>query len=205
MITTFEMNNNMKTVIIIGAGASGIAALKACKEYANQIDFICYEKSSHISGIWHFDDDPNRLSVMKSTIMNTAKETSSFSDFLPPANYPTYMPHKLTNKYFENVVEHFDLERHIKLNHEVTDVKKMDDKWMVELKDWKNGQNILKIVDAVFVCTGRANGPVKVSLRGMERFKGILTSDILYITLVKFISPNLNLVLHRSHSTVHSI
>ena len=39
-------------VVVIGAGVSGLSAIKACLE--EDIDVICYEKSRHLGGLWKY-------------------------------------------------------------------------------------------------------------------------------------------------------
>lgn len=65
-------------VAILGGGASGITAIKCCVEEG--LDVVCYERSSDIGGLWRYTDEPEfgRGGVMKSTIINSSKEISSF-------------------------------------------------------------------------------------------------------------------------------
>lgn len=41
-----------KRVAIIGAGASGLPAIKTCLEYG--LDPICFEKTADIGGLWRY-------------------------------------------------------------------------------------------------------------------------------------------------------
>ena len=76
---------------IIGAGPSGTTAAKACLEEG--LDVVVYEKSDCTGGLWRYRDEDIEgiASVMKSTIINTSKEVSAFSDFPPPPEMPNYM------------------------------------------------------------------------------------------------------------------
>jgi len=78
-------------ICIIGAGASGITAAKACLEEG--LDVVVYEKTGYTAGLWTYQDRgiDGISSVMKSTRSNTSKEMSSFSDFPPPKEFPNYM------------------------------------------------------------------------------------------------------------------
>lgn len=80
-----------KLICVIGAGASGLTSMKQCRE--ENLDVICYEKSNFIGGLWKYrDEDVDGLaSVTKSTIINSSKELSAFSDFPPPKEFATYM------------------------------------------------------------------------------------------------------------------
>lgn len=84
-----------KRIAVIGAGPSGLTAVKQCLEYGHSVK--CFEKTDDIGGLWRYhDEDIDGLpSVAKNTIINTSKEISAFSDFPPPENFPNYMPHSL--------------------------------------------------------------------------------------------------------------
>lgn len=82
-------------IAIIGAGASGITCVKETLD-AGFIP-ICYEKGNYTGGLWryHESDDEGVASVMKSTIINSSKEMTSFSDFPPPKEQPNYCHNSL--------------------------------------------------------------------------------------------------------------
>ena len=65
-------------VAIIGAGASGLPAIKSCLEEG--LEPVCYERSDDIGGLWKYSDDikEGQACVMKSTV-------STF-DHLPAMN-----------------------------------------------------------------------------------------------------------------------
>lgn len=80
-----------KNICIIGAGVSGLTAIKCCLEEGHTV--LCYEKSDWLGGLWHYHDEAIEgvASIARSTIMNTSKEMSAYSDFPVPANYANYM------------------------------------------------------------------------------------------------------------------
>src|SRR5699024_6688186 len=81
-----------KQIAVIGAGATGMTATKACLEQG--FDVVVFEKTDYTGGLWRYQEnvDENGIaSVMKSTIINSSKEMSAFSDFPPPEDYPNYM------------------------------------------------------------------------------------------------------------------
>lgn len=84
----------MKSVIVIGAGASGLASMKSCLE--SGFSTTCYELTECIGGLWKYrTDTPEQVAgLQKSTIINSSKEMSAFSDFPPPAEYSNYMHNK---------------------------------------------------------------------------------------------------------------
>lgn len=97
----------MKRVAIIGAGSAGIAAAKACKE--DGIDFVCFERSGRVGGLWNYRDEDidGQACVMKTTVINSSKEMSAFSDFPPPKEFSNYMHNRMMCKYFHMYAEKF--------------------------------------------------------------------------------------------------
>ena len=92
-----------KKIAVIGAGATGMTATKACLEQG--FDVVVFEKTNYTGGLWRYQEklDENGIaSVMKSTIINSSKEMSAFSDFPPPAEYPNYMHNtKMVNLFID--------------------------------------------------------------------------------------------------------
>ena len=88
-------------ICIIGASASGAAACNACLE--ESFDVVVFERSNYTGGLWRYNKlvVDNVSSVDKSTIINTSKEMSAFSDFPPPVHYPNHMHNsKMVNFFY---------------------------------------------------------------------------------------------------------
>lgn len=104
----------LKRVAVIGAGPAGLAAIKSLKEEG--FEPVCYERNDATGGLWRYHDDDIEgvASVMKTTVINTSKEMSAFSDFPPPKEFPNFMHHSMMHRYFMSYAEHFDLLRHIR-------------------------------------------------------------------------------------------
>lgn len=80
----------MPKVCVLGAGATGMTATKACLEQG--FDVVVYERTNYTGGLWRYQeklDENGTASVMKSTIINSSKEMSAFSDFPPPPGMRT--------------------------------------------------------------------------------------------------------------------
>ncbi|GBL85918.1 Dimethylaniline monooxygenase [N-oxide-forming] 5 [Araneus ventricosus] len=165
-----------KTVAVIGAGSSGLAAIKACKEEG--IDVICFEKTNLIGGLWHYDGDKSEaVTVMKSTVINTHKEMSAFSDFPPPSHFPNYMHNLQIQQYFHMYAKNFGLLTHIHYNHEVVSVSKSSDynetgQWKIVFKILPEEKEFEKIFDGVMLCNGHHARPRIPQLPGQNHFLG---------------------------------
>ncbi|ELT88397.1 hypothetical protein CAPTEDRAFT_172206 [Capitella teleta] len=167
-----------KRVLVIGAGASGMVAVKSCLDEGLQP--VCLERSNHIGGMWKYSDkvEEGQASVMKSTVINTSKEMMCYSDFPIPAEYANFMHNTQLYKYFELYAENFKLKDYVKFNTEVTELRQADDfdktgRWAVDYKDKTSGEETKgEVYDAVLVCTGHHAEKKMPNFPGEDVFKG---------------------------------
>ncbi|MDX2052279.1 MAG: NAD(P)-binding domain-containing protein [Polyangiaceae bacterium] len=108
-------------VCVIGAGPSGLAAVKALTDAGVALE--CFEKGDRVGGNWVFRNTNGLSSAYRSLHINTSKKRSQFSDFPMPEDYPDYPRHDLMAKYFESFALAFGLMRVIQFN---TSVKRVD-------------------------------------------------------------------------------
>ncbi len=122
-------------VCIIGAGCSGITAVKNLVE-AGIKDVVCYEQNADVGGNWIFSAQPSHSSVCETTHIISSKTMSEYSDFPMPEDYPDYPSHKQVLDYFRSYAEHFGLYDYIKFNTKVEQVRKnADETWLLTLAD----------------------------------------------------------------------
>ena len=107
----------MKKVAIIGAGPSGIAALKNFKDLG--FDVTGFERCSGVGGNWRFDDPSGHSSVFETTHIISSKYTSFYEDFPLPKNASDYPSHEELLQYFSDYAKNFRLNEKIKFNTEV--------------------------------------------------------------------------------------
>ncbi|NXV63380.1 FMO5 monooxygenase, partial [Molothrus ater] len=166
-----------RRVAVIGAGASGLCALKCCLDEG--LEPTCFERSKDIGGLWRFEEHPEdgRASIYRSVIINTSKEMMCFSDFPIPEDFPNYMHNSKIMEYFRMYAQHFDLLRHIRFRTSVCRVSKRPDfassgQWEVVTES--EGKQEAAVFDAVLVCSGHhtnAHLPLS-SFPGLEKFEG---------------------------------
>ncbi|XP_069823525.1 flavin-containing monooxygenase 5-like isoform X3 [Dendropsophus ebraccatus] len=167
----------VKTVAVIGAGASGLVAIKSCLDEG--LEPTCFEKSNDIGGLWRYKEhsEDARASIYKSVIINTSKEMMCFSDFPIPEHFPNYMHNSKIMEYFRMYAERFNLLDHIQLKTTVCSIKRSPSflttgQWVVTTE--KDGKQEVAVFDAVMICTGHhtyPNLPLS-SFPGIEKFKG---------------------------------
>ncbi|KAG9483212.1 dimethylaniline monooxygenase [N-oxide-forming] 2-like isoform X2 [Eleutherodactylus coqui] len=166
-----------KRVAIIGAGCSGLTAIKCCLEEG--LEPTCFEQSDGIGGLWRFTEtvEEDRASIYKSVFTNTSKEMMGYSDFPMPEDFPVFLHHSRILEYLHLYAEHFSLYKYITFQTKVCSVKQHPDfaktgKWNIQIEH--KGNRKMDIFDAVIVCNGHYNEPYLPSdcFAGLENFKG---------------------------------
>ncbi|CAN7989131.1 unnamed protein product [Ixodes hexagonus] len=169
---TGEVASPPARVAVIGAGASGLTAVKACLE--EDLDVVCYERSDVLGGLWRYTDkvETGRACVMRSTVINSSKEMSAFSDFPPDPALPNYMHNSLMAGYIEQYGRSSGAADRVLLRHEVTDLRQGGGadgkKWVLRVKDLASGLETSETVDGVMLCTGHHAHPLRPKFPGLD-------------------------------------
>lgn len=166
-----------KRVAIIGAGCSGLTAIKCCVDEG--LEPVCFERTSNLGGLWRYTENvkDGQGSVMRSTVINTSKEMMCYSDYPIPKEYPNFMHNSLVYEYFKDYATHFQLEQYIRFNTEVKAVSPVEDfsttgRWTVEVNDHDSDASSTEIFDAIMVCSGHHATRHQPSLPGLADFQG---------------------------------
>ena len=158
-----------KKVCVIGAGCSGLAAIKNLMQAGVQ-DIVCYEKNDQIGGNWVYTAQESHSSVCETTHIISSKKLSEYIDFPMPDDYPDYPSHKQILAYFQSYADHFGLRRYIQFNTAVEKVEKTENqKWKVKLS---NGEE--NVFDYLMVANGHHSVP------RMPDFPGKFEGEILH-------------------------
>jgi len=154
------------TVCVIGAGSSGLAAVKCLLDAGFRV--TCYEQGKVVAGRWHSESlNP----IPRSTMTNLPRAMSSFSDFPFPDEYSMYLSAGRYCEYFQLYADNFGLYKHIKFQHKVVSIKPSvvvtedengdetpTDKWIVEYAK-QNGDLETTQFDFVVVSSGYYTQP----------------------------------------------
>jgi dimethylaniline monooxygenase (N-oxide forming) len=154
---------------VIGAGASGIAAVKALQEQGFAFD--CIEASDRVGGNWVFRNRNGMSSSYRSLHINTSRERMEFSDFPMPASYPDFPHHTHIAAYFDAYVDHFGLRDRITFETVVTRAEpRPGGGWDVSTDD-----GATRGYDALIVANGHHWDPrwPEPPFPGQERFAGV--------------------------------
>ena len=114
----------MKSIAIIGAGVSGLSAIKCCLDEG--LEPVCFELSADVGGIWKYTEavHDRQACVIKSTVANLSKEMMCYSDFPPDKEVPIFMHNSDALKYFKKYASHHKLLSRIQFKTEVLDLIK---------------------------------------------------------------------------------
>ncbi|ELW70998.1 Dimethylaniline monooxygenase [N-oxide-forming] 5 [Tupaia chinensis] len=166
-----------KRIAVIGAGVSGLGAIKSCLEEG--LEPICFEGSNDIGGLWRYEEkaEGSRPSIYKSATSNTSKEMTAYSDFPFPDHLPNYLHNSKIMEYLRMYVQHFHLMKHIRFLSKVCSVRKRSDfsctgQWDVVVE--AEGKQESYIFDGIMVCSGLYSDPFLPleNFPGIKRFKG---------------------------------
>ncbi len=122
----------LQRACVIGAGSSGIAAVKALHERG--IPFDCFEKSDRVGGNWVFGNRNGMSAAYRDLFINTSRPRMEYSDFPMPESYPDFPHHTHIARYFDDYVDHFGLRELISFETGVERALRAEDgTWTVEL------------------------------------------------------------------------
>lgn len=158
MVSRTENNFNMKKVAVIGAGPSGIAAIKNFKD--QDFNVTAFERCSGVGGNWRYNDPSGHSSVFETTHIISSKYTSFYEDFPLPNDAADYPSHEELLRYFQGYTDHFDLEKNIKFNTEVIHCsQEANHMWKIKWKNLTTNEVKTDIFDALVVCNGHHHEP----------------------------------------------
>ncbi|KAF2735613.1 FAD/NAD(P)-binding domain-containing protein [Polyplosphaeria fusca] len=162
----------MKRIAVIGAGPCGLVALKEMIEGGH--DAILLERTSDIGGVFSSNTIYPDLHL---TISNWAM---AFSDFPDPQRlcYPSATDYL---NYLRSYARHFDLERHIIYNAEVTSASYNNNQWLLEVQENETQAGVEYAVDALIVATGANQLPQTVPPE-LKPFSGLILHSSDYDT-----------------------
>ena len=98
---------NSKRVCVIGAGPSGITAIKNIAD--QNIELVAYDYNSDVGGNWIYNEDESHSSVFETTHIISSKTLSQYEDFPFNYNVSDYPSHEELRNYFQSYAKHFDL------------------------------------------------------------------------------------------------
>jgi len=144
----------MTKVCVIGAGPSGITALKNLIDQG--LDVMCYDFNSDVGGNWIYNENKSHSSVFETTHIISSKTLSQYEDFtfddFEPG-LPDYPSHDQLRRYFQAYAAKFKLYAHIQFNTQVVSCElNPENQWVVQTV--KEGVSCSELFTHLVVCNG---------------------------------------------------
>lgn len=152
---------------IIGAGVSGLCAVKALQEEG--LPFDCFDLASDLGGLWRYRSDSGRSAAYRGLHINTSKKMMEFWDAPMPEDYPHYPSHWQVWQYFSDYADRHGLRERITFRHEVTRVEPVDGGaggYDVTVHGLDTGQTSTARYGAVIVANGHHWSPRRPTFPG---------------------------------------
>jgi dimethylaniline monooxygenase (N-oxide forming) len=161
-------SGSLPRACVIGAGSSGIAAVKALHERG--IPFDCFEASDEIGGNWVFGNRNGMSAAYRDLFINVSRERMAYSDFPMPTSYPDFPHHTHIREYFNDYLDHFGLRPHITFDTAVQHAAPHEDgAWEITLAGGER-----RTYDALLVANGHHWDPrwPEPAFPGADTFAG---------------------------------
>jgi hypothetical protein len=155
-------------VCVIGAGSSGLAAVKNLRAHGFEAE--CFEREEDVGGNWNFGATNSRVYSSAHTI--SSKPFTQYPDFPMPDDYPDYPHHSQLLAYFRRYADHFGLRRHIRFGTLVERVEPAQGGvWDVTVRG-RDGAARTRRYGAVVVANGHNWYPKMPHYPGLETYSG---------------------------------
>ena len=180
----------MTRVAIIGAGPSGLAALRAFESArlgGTEIpELVCFERQANWGGLWNYtwrtglDEFGEAVhgSMYRYLWSNGPKECLEFADYTFEEHFgraiPSYPPRAVLNDYIAGRVERSGVRRYVRFNTVVRWVgyDAPNRQFKVRSKDLANDTYAEEVFDYVINANGHFSVPNVPTFEGLDRFPG---------------------------------
>ena len=149
----------MKRICVIGAGPSGITAIKNLID--EQLEVVAYDFNSDVGGNWIYAENESHSSVFETTHIISSKSLSQYEDFTFDdfeEGIPDYPSHEQLRRYFQAYAKYFGLYPYIQFNTLVKSCTRLDqNNWEVITE--QEGQIKKEFFTHLIVCNGHHWSP----------------------------------------------
>src|SRR5262245_24569173 len=99
--------NSVADVAVIGAGSSGLAALKALR--AHGVAAECFERGSDVGGLWRYENDNGLSGAYDSLRTNVSRRRMQYPSFPMPRSPVDFPTHREMARYLDAYANAFGL------------------------------------------------------------------------------------------------
>jgi cation diffusion facilitator CzcD-associated flavoprotein CzcO len=149
------------SVVIVGAGFGGVAAAVRLKE-AGVEDLTILERADDVGGVWRANTYPGAACDVPSHLYSLS--------FAPNAGWSRrFSPQAEIQDYLRDVVDRFDVRRHIRFGADVARATFDEDagRWRIALDDREELE-----ADVLITACGQLSHPQVPDVPGLDRFAG---------------------------------
>jgi cation diffusion facilitator CzcD-associated flavoprotein CzcO len=152
-------NSKEPRIVIIGAGMAGILSVIRLRE-AGYHDFVVYEKSDRIGGTWRENTYPGIACDVPAHLYTYSFEPN-------PDWSSTFASGPEIQRYFERVVDKYDVRPAIRFNEAVDVCEFIDGRWRIKTSTGRDD-----VADVVLAATGVLHHPFTADIPGLASFAG---------------------------------
>jgi len=172
-----------KKIAVIGAGPSGITALKNLLDQG--LDALAFDRNQDVGGNWIYSENDSHSSVFETTHIISSKTLSQYADFtfddFDP-NTSDYPSHDELRRYFQAYARKFNLYDHIRFNTLVLHCERIDDQeWLITTET--DGIKKTETFTDLVVCNGHHWNP------RWPQYPGEFTGEFLHSHTFKKAEP----------------
>ena len=177
------MTGDKMRVCVIGAGPSGITAIKNLVDQG--LDVTAYDFNGEVGGNWIYNENESHSSVFETTHIISSKTLSQYEDFTFEdfeADIPDYPSHDQLRRYFQAYAAHFNLYPFIQFHTLVKSCTLQEDKiWQITIE--QSWQKKVEHFTHLVVCNGHHWNP------RYPEYPGKFTGEFLHSHNYKKASP----------------
>ncbi|MFC8849581.1 MULTISPECIES: flavin-containing monooxygenase [unclassified Micromonospora] len=141
-------------VAVIGAGAAGLATLKALADAG--VAAVAFEAADTVGGLWVYGAPGSP--AYRTLHLNTSRTRTQFADHPMPACWPDYPDHTRVAGYLRDYAHRFGLFDAVRLRHTVVGVTRdPDDRWTIRVTGPDGASEVT--AEAVVVANGHNRVP----------------------------------------------
>ncbi|GAA4924872.1 flavin-binding monooxygenase-like protein [Stackebrandtia albiflava] len=171
-------------VCVIGAGASGLLAVKNLREHGFKVD--CYERDTGIGGGWNIRQRNSPMYANAHLI--SSRPLTEFPDFPMPDDWPDYPHHSKVLAYLERYADHFGLREHIWFGSEIERIEPVEHgRFDVVIRSASSGSAGRRLrYAAVVIANGHNWDPFMPEYPGQQAFRGQILHSVSYQDSTRF-------------------
>ncbi|SDD19614.1 flavin-containing monooxygenase [Glycomyces harbinensis] len=158
-----------EAVCVIGAGASGLIAVKNLRENGFEVD--CYERDTVLGGLWNPQNQHSPL--YPNTHLVTSRSQTEIPDFPMPDDWPDYPSAAQMLTYLTAYAKHFGLSEHIWYGSEISTIEPVEgSRFEVIVKPAAGNAARRLRYAAVIIATGHHWAPNLPAYPGQDQYRG---------------------------------